>query len=238
MKIFIIATLLYSSLFGMSLGTSKKKLLKEVYYDHKITFYCKSPYILKTVKGKEKAIIIQDKTIYTPRNFYTKKGNINKRSKRIEWEHIVPAENFGRQLSCWRNGNSKCVTKKGKVYKGRRCCRKVSSIFRRMESDMYNLVPAIGEINADRSNYRFMDTKQIIKGQYGECKFKVNFKERKVYPANYTKGFISRTYLYFSKKYKIKLSKRERKIFQIWDKKYPKTEWESLREKRIKEVLK
>ena len=103
---------------------------------------------------------------------------------------------------------------------------------------MFNLVPSIGEVNADRRNYRYMDTKENIKGQYGECSFKVDFKNRKAYPANYTKGFIARTNLYFQKKYKLKLSKKEQQMFKAWDKMYPKTKWEKIREIRIKKLQK
>jgi len=234
--IFIIVT--SNLLIGNSFSSSKKKLLKKVYYDHQITFYCQNPYEIKRVKGKEKTLIIADHSKYTSRNEFTKKGKVNIRAKRVEWEHIIPAENFGRQFSCWRNGDDKCVTKKGKEYKGRRCCRKVSPIFKKMEADMFNLVPSIGEVNADRRNYRYMDTKEKIKGQYGECSFKVDFKNRKAYPANYTKGFIARINLYFQKKYKLKLSKKEQQMFKAWDKMYPQTEWEKIRENRIKKLQK
>lgn len=238
MKILTLITILSTLLFSTSFSDSKKKLLKKVYYDHQITFYCQNPYEIKQIKGKEKTLIIKDKNKYSPRNETTKKGKINIRAKRVEWEHIVPAENFGRQLSCWREGDNRCINKKGKKFKGRKCCKKVSPIFRQMEADMMNLVPAIGEINADRKNFRYMNTKQNLKGQYGECQFKVNFKEKKVYPANYTKGFIARTYFYFAKKYKIKLSKRDKKMFQIWDKTYPPTKWEKLRKNRINSITK
>ncbi len=63
---------------------------------------------------------------YKPRNERTKKGKVNQRARRIEWEHLIPAENFGRQFSCWREGNPQCVSSKGKAYKGRRCCTKVT----------------------------------------------------------------------------------------------------------------
>lgn len=220
-------------LYGNSFSGAKKKLLKKVYYDHQITFYCHNPYSIQNIKGKEKALIIKDITKYSPRNEKTKKNKINIRAKRVEWEHIIPAENFGRQFPCWREGNNKCIKRNGKRFKGRMCCKKVSPIFREMEADMMNLVPAIGEINADRSNFRFMDTRENLKKQYGECSFKVDFKNRKAYPANYTKGFIARINLYFQKKYKYKLSKSEQQLFETWDRIYPKKEWEKIREKRI-----
>ena len=227
-----------SLLYSSSFSSSKKQLLKEVYYDHKITFYCQNLFEIKRIKGKEKTLILQDNNKYTPRNKTTKKGKVNIRAKRVEWEHVIPAENFGRQFTCWRYGGDRCVTKKGKKYKGRRCCKKISKIFKIMEADMMNLVPAIGEVNADRKNFRYMDTTQSLKGQYGECEFKVDFKKRKAYPPNYTKGFIARTYFYFTEKYKIKLSKRDKKMFKVWDKAYPITEWEKIRKNRIREIQK
>ena len=237
-KRWIYLLILFSTFsFALSFSTAKKKLLKKVYHDHQVTFYCQNPYEIKRVKGKEKTLIIADQSKYTARNEFTKKGKVNIRAKRVEWEHIIPAQNFGRQFSCWRDGDDKCVTKKGKKYKGRRCCKKVSPIFKEMEADMFNLVPSIGEVNADRRNYRYMETKDELKGQYGECSFKVDFKARKAYPPNYTKGFIARTYFYFSNKYKMKLSKRDKKMFKAWDKKYPSTEWEKLRAERINNIL-
>ncbi|MFK5976912.1 MAG: endonuclease [Sulfurovum sp.] len=232
----IILSILSVILNAESFSSSKKKLLKKVYFDNQVTFYCQNSYQIKEVNGKEKALIIEDKSKYTPRNILTKKGKINIRAKRVEWEHIVPAQNFGRHLSCWRDGHQRCVTTKGKKYKGRRCCKKVSPIFKTMESDMYNLVPSIGEINADRSNYRYMDTNIDLKGQYGNCKFKVDFKERRAYPADYAKGLIARTYLYFSKRYNMKLSSRDKKMFKIWDKQFTETNWEKTRKKRIERL--
>jgi deoxyribonuclease-1 len=47
------------------------------------------------------------------------------------------------------------VDSKGKSFKGRNCTRKMVIKFRYMENDMYNLVPAVGEINGLRSDYSF-----------------------------------------------------------------------------------
>jgi len=169
---------------------------------------------------------------YIPRNKFTKKGKINERANRIEWEHIIPAENFGRQFSCWRDGDSRCVTSKGKVYRGRRCCTKVNKKYRIMQADMHNLFPAVGELNADRKNYRF-DFEEAIGGQYGQCKFDVLFKQRRAKIKENIRGIIARDYLYFHQKYKMKLSKQELQKYQIWNKKYPPNAWEKERNKRI-----
>lgn len=201
-----------------SFSKSKKILLKKVYYDHKQTFYCKNPYEIRVKKGRQKALVIQDDKFYTPRNVYTKKGKINQRALRVEWEHIVPAHNFGKHLACWKKG-------------GRKACRK-DKVFKKMEADMMNLVPSIGEVNGDRSNLRY-GFSSPKKGMYGNCNFQVDFKGRKAYIDESLRGFVARTYLYMSEKYKMKLSSRDKKQFKIWDKNYPKTSWEKTREKRI-----
>ena len=83
------------------------------------------------------------------------------RAKRLEWEHVVPAEAFGQSFKEWREGNPACVDSKGKAFKGRNCARKMSTQFRYMEADLYNLQPAIGEVNWLRSNYSMeIDTRR------------------------------------------------------------------------------
>ena len=218
-----------------SFSKSKKLLLKKVYFDYKKTFYCQNPYEIKIINGKEKTLIIPTASKYSPRLVKTRKGKINQRAKRVEWEHIMPMENAGRQMLCWRNGDNACKSKKAKLYKGRKCCKKVSKKFRIIESDMHNLVPSIGEVNGDRSNFRFMEHK-TSKKQYGACNFEVDFSDKKAYPPNYTKGFIARAYLYMSEKYQIKLSSQQTKMMKIWNKQYPPDKWEKTRNQRIAKI--
>ena len=123
-----------------SFSKAKKILLRQVYRDHKTTFYCDCPF-----NSKKKIL---------PSDNYTPKKN-GKRAHRLEWEHIVPAHAFGQSFPEWRNGHPKCKTRKGKPFKGRNCARKMAPKFRYMASDLYNLVPAVGEINGLRSNYSF-----------------------------------------------------------------------------------
>lgn len=56
----------------------------------------------------------------------------------------------------WRDGHDSCVNSKGKTFKGRKCASKLSKEYRYMQSDMYNLFPAIGSVNALRSNYNLL----------------------------------------------------------------------------------
>ncbi|HED5389982.1 TPA: endonuclease [Campylobacter jejuni] len=221
-KIISILMLISSLLIANSFEESKKELAK-IYDDlgssYLYDFYCEAPF-KSNKKGKyiKFEIIPSDK--YTPRNEYTKKGKINQRAKRIEWEHIMPAQNFGKHLPCWKEG-------------GRKAC-KNDPIFVKMESDKQNLVPAIGEINGDRSNFRYSEAPLNLKyTQYGNCKVYTDFKTKRFYPADYSKGWIARSYLYMSKTYNIRLSDQERKLMEAWDKKYPMSE----KEKRIRSLF-
>lgn len=221
MKLLIAFLAITLSLNAASFSKSKKLLLKKVYHDNKITFYCENPYEIKRVNGKEKTLIIQDKKYYTPRNKYYKSGKINTRAKRVEWEHIMPAHNFGKHLPCWRDG-------------GRKACRK-DKTFKAMEADMHNLVPAIGEVNGDRSNYRY--GANIPKAtQYGNCQFEVDFKAKRAYPKEDIRGDIARTYFYMSDKYNVRLSKQERKMMEAWGKQDPVSKWERIKNKRIEKI--
>jgi len=90
---------------------------------------------------------------------------------------------------------------------------------------MHNLFPSIGELNAGRKNYRY-DFKLPARGQYGQCKFNVLFKQRRARIREEIRGRIARDYLYFHKHYKMKFSKQELKKYQAWNKEYPPTAWE------------
>lgn len=88
MKLLSLSLLLIVNIFAndtiSSFSKSKKILLKQIYFDNQISFYCNNPYEIKQVKGKESTLIIQDEQFYTPRNKYYKSGKINTRAERIE----------------------------------------------------------------------------------------------------------------------------------------------------------
>ena len=100
---------------------------------------------------------------------------------------------------------------------------------------MHNLFPAVGELNADRKNFRF-DFEIGKSGQYGACEFNVLFKQKRARVQEDLRGVIARDYLYFHKKYKMKLSKQEMKKFKAWNKLYPATSWEKKRNRRITKI--
>ncbi len=63
-----------------------KRLLREVYKPHQIAFYSDCKYDYRDKNN----MIDRDSCGYVPRNERSKKGNINQRARKIEWEHIMP----------------------------------------------------------------------------------------------------------------------------------------------------
>lgn len=202
-----------------SFSQAKKLLEQKVYFDHRETFYCR-------------AVFNKKKEVTLPEGFTTEKHA--KRAARIEWEHVVPAENFGRAFVEWREGAPECVRSNGKPFKGRSCAEKVSREFRFMQADLYNLYPAIGAVNAARANYRYA----MLPGEassFGSCPMKIA--DRAVEPPEYTRGAIARTMFYMQDAYpQYKMSNAQQKLMQVWDRQYPVDQWECLRAERIEKI--
>ncbi|WP_127959095.1 deoxyribonuclease I [Serratia microhaemolytica] len=145
----------------------------------------------------------------------------SQRAERIEWEHVVPAWQFGHQLQCWQQG-------------GRKNCDK-NPTYRQMEIDLHNLQPAIGEVNGDRNNFMYSQWNGG-EGQYGQCPMKVDFKNKLAEPPSHTRGTIARTYFYMRDRYQLNLSRQQTQLFEAWNRQYPVTGWECQREQRIAQV--
>lgn len=158
-----------------------------------------------------------------------------KRAGKVEWEHVVPAENFGRAFPEWREGSPKCVDSRGRSFKGRKCAEKTNVFFRYMQSDLYNLYPAIGAVNAERGNKNFEQFSRATNSSFGTCEMKIQ--GNKVEPPNESKGIIARTYKYMSYAYPFfNMSSEQKKIMEAWDKQYPVEAWECRRAKRIERI--
>lgn len=210
-KTIFILTLALTSLSAnaVSFNTAKRKL-NEIYKIEPYTFYCNChiSWDSSTDKPSPSAKLCG----YTARNPVTSSGKPNKRSTRIEWEHKIPAEEFGRQLGCWEP----YVDENGKRRSARYNCQRNSETFKNMEGDLFNLEPAIGEINGDRSNFRY----SMIEGEkrvYGSCDAEVDFKRRVFEPMPTVRGDIARTYLYFISEYKMKVSKKQKQLYDAWN---------------------
>ena len=202
-----------------SFNNAKKRMV-EVFSGHETTFYCGCAYTGKDIDLTSCGY--QPKTD-TPR------------AKRLEWEHVVPAHAFGQAFKEWREGHPDCVDHKGKPFKGRNCARKRVKLFRVMEADLYNLQPAIGEVNGLRSNYS-MEMIPGEKREFGACD--VEIEDNKVEPRPEIRGDIARTYRYMDKAYPGKgiISRSNQKLFEAWDKLDPVDDWERARARRIEAI--
>jgi deoxyribonuclease-1 len=217
--ILIITSTLAANQEIQSFSKAKKSLEKQVYNNHRTTLYCG-------------ATFDANKKVIPPKGFTTTK--YVKRAKKVEWEHVVPAENFGRTFSEWRDGDKQCTNSKGKAFKGRRCAEKVNTEYRYMQADMFNLYPAIGAVNALRSNYNFTMLPSAT-SDFGSCAMKID--NRKTEPPVSARGRIARTYLYMDGAYKrYSMSKSQRQLMNAWDKMYPVDAWECSRAKRITNI--
>ncbi len=194
-----------------SFSKAKREAVK-IYADHNTSFYCGCDIEWKGKKG----IPNLESCGYEVRKQI-------KRASRIEWEHVVPAWQFGHQRQCWQEG-------------GRKNCSKNDKVFRLMEADLHNLTPAIGEVNGDRSNYNFSQWNGIDGVTYGQCEMQVNFKDRRAMPPERARGAVARTYLYMSDEYGFKLSKQQTQLMNAWNNQYPVTDWECTRDERIAKV--
>ncbi|WP_286788792.1 MULTISPECIES: endonuclease I family protein [unclassified Pseudomonas] len=176
----------------------------KVYKQQPVDFYCGCHYSGKTVDLKSCG--------YVPRKNAT-------RASRIEWEHIVPAWVIGHQRQCWQKG-------------GRKNCTSSDPVYQKAEADLFNLVPVIGEVNGDRSNFAFGWLPQKST-QYGACQMVVDFKAKKAMPRPEIRGMIARTYLYMSERYDLRLSKQDQQLYSAWNKQYPAERWERQRNQRL-----
>jgi len=198
-----------------SYDDAKKILYKKIYYDYRVTLYCGASFDKK-------------RNINLPRGFRSPEHE--KRAHKVEIEHIVPAENFGRAFREWQDGAPQCV-KNGKRFNGRKCAQ-TNREFSRMEADLHNLAPAIGSVNAVRGNYRF----GVLPGEpssFGSCPMKVS--RGTVEPPDSAKGMVARTNLYMADAYpqRYRLSRSQRQLFESWDRMFPPDRWECERAQRI-----
>ena len=197
-----------------------KKTLFQIYNDHKVEFYCGAKFD-------------DDEKVIDPNGFTTSK--YEKSKNEIDWDHLVAAESFGQSFLEWREGHSSCIDSKENSFKGRKCAEKVSILYRHMQADLYNLVPALAPINRLRSNYSF----EMITGnnwEFGTCQVKIE--DRKIEPPAQTRGFIARTFKYMDWAYPGHgiISGKNQKLFDAWDRQYPVSQWEATRAKRIEQI--
>ncbi len=181
-----------------------KKIAWSLYAERPSTFYCGCAYNGNRVDLASCG--------YRPRKQL-------RRAQRVEWEHVVPAWVIGHQRQCWQQG-------------GRKNCTRNDPVFKAAEADLHNLVPSIGEVNGDRSNYALGMLGDKPR-QYGACPMVVDFKAKTAMPPEGSRGASARIYLYMADHYKLRLSKQDRRTYEAWNRLYPVSEWERWRNQKV-----
>ncbi len=102
------------------------------------------------------------------------------------------------------------------------------------EAELYNLWPAEGIINLVRSNYHYSKTDKNL--NYYGCRFSVDKENHLVEPDDSVKGLVARANLFMKKKYHIKLSSQQHKLFTEWNKKFPPMDWEKVWARKVAEI--
>ncbi len=211
-----------------SFTAAKKKARNEVYFDHRKTLYCVCDYTHSTTASG--GAIDPTACGYQVRADPARGGQ-------LEWEHIMPAFEFGHLRTCWSEGHAICVNSDGTSFKGRACCKKSGADpeFRKMEADLHNLAPSVGELNADRSNHPY----GMVPGgprEYGVCDFEVGGSPKVAEPMESIQGDVARVWLYMSETYNVRLSQEEQAMFEAWHVADPVDAFELLRDQRIEAI--
>ncbi|HHD80085.1 MAG TPA: hypothetical protein ENK99_00520 [Campylobacterales bacterium] len=100
---------------------------------------------------------------------------------------------------------------------------------------MHNLVPSIGEINGDRSNYPYGN----IPGEkrvYGKVDMEIESSKRVAEPKKNILGDIARTYFYMHDKYNMYISPQQEKMLIKWNNQDPVTRWEKKKNLLVKDI--
>lgn len=189
--------------WGMDNFNDSKAVLKEITKMNPKSFYCDCD-INFSNNGKKLSFD------FSSCGFKYRKNE--SRANRAEAEHIVPISWYGKKLRCWQNG-------------GRKNCERTSADFRRAEADLVNLQYAIGEVNGDRSDYRYGQWSGDFGRVYGACDAKIDFKNRRFEPRQEIRGWIARVHYYMYSKYGVELSKQQKQLMSTWIKIEP-TKWE------------
>ena len=244
----IFVTLLFSASrhpgsFNSAKEYSERLILSEMDNYTIKTLYSQIPlkYVYKTTfpkfPGKPKIDII-----LVPIEDRYSSSSYESRSHTIEWEHVVPAYWFRTAdpfiKQSWDEGHPKCITSAGKVYKGRTCVKKVSPLFKQMEADMYNLEPALGSLNAIRSDSNF----GLIDGEDRPFGALIDFETDRdkdiIEPTDSIRGKVARIMIYMNKKYGVQFPNHNKtsELMQEWNLQYQMTPWEMRKREILKET--
>lgn len=209
-----------SATYAANFGTSKREMYQEVYNNSGSTIYCGCEWNNKHV----------DLSSCNLQNEFTNKESI--RSERTEAEHIIPAS--------WMlkigDHNRDCVAdSENSKYSAREYCQLHDKNYNKAHNDLVNLFPAVGQINADRSNKFYIEESDDYNiDDYNSCK-SVNTEDGFI-PRPSIRGDIARVAFYMRDKYFVQYTPEEEALFHKWDYQDPISQEEIQRNNRIIEI--
>ena len=242
----VIFLLLFPILFSQNLRIENKSqaisILNNEFGGSGKTFFCECPYFRRDINLK-------------PCGFSFDK--FFDRQKRVEWVSVVSEESMARSFKSY-GGNESCkrikdiptrsrmrsmgrsvsygsYTLTPKPFEGIECVRKVDELFRRMESDLYNLVPEVGGIGELKKESKLADI-EVFVSQFGSCNLKIL--NNLFTPPSSLKGDVARIFLYMDFAYPGRniISLKEKKLIDQWNKMDPVSKDECERARKIQEI--
>lgn len=219
-----------------------KRILVQIYEHHRVDLYCGCPFGRRSAasdgepqRGLEVDLASCGYAV----------ARDAPRAGRIEWEHAVPAATFGRTFTEWTRGDDRCIDQAGRRFKGRKCAAK-SPEFARMEGDLHNLFPVVGEVNGLRGDLPMGILDPVDRAaahhppahgvfHFGACKSTI---ERGVFlPRQEVRGDLARAALYMDLAYPSRrwLDEAHRALFERWSEEDPPDDWERERNQAIAE---
>lgn len=201
---------------------AKSNMYKKVYANSGLTFYTNCEWSNKKVDLESCGL----------QNSFPNK--LMKRASRTEAEHIIPVSWMLKKNKIERS----CVAE-SKAHKDspRKYCQKNDKEFRNAHNDLVNLRPAVGQLNANRSNKPFSDTlsgKKLVTYNGNGKTFKVA--SRVAIPDESIRGDIARVAFYMSDTYGVTYSKRQTQLFNEWNEEDVVSEEEVLLNNKIQKV--
>lgn len=223
-----------------SWNNAKNTLDDQVYYDHRLTFYCGCAYTSDGDYDGSGDIDADACGLGDVPNMQHVKDT-------IQWEHIVPASLMPvGDFMCWQNEKevSQCQRSDGTVkYRNRVCCERVSPSGKLMIFDMFNLAPSAAQLNQYRSNdpYGEVPDNSGFEGFGQSCEARdlngtTSGPEGLFEPPNCKKGDVARTWFYMQLAHGVLINPATYALFRSWSDLDPVSPWERERHDRISAI--
>lgn len=154
-------------------------------------------------------------------------------SDRIWIEHALPVSWAQFHFACYREGTRSEGGRRDEDESPRAYCGRVDAGFALMEADLHNLWPSVGSINKIRGASAY----GMVAGEpreYGSCDFEKA--DKRAEPREAVRGDLARSVLYMRDRYKVRISERDQKVLEAWDRQDPVDEWEIERNRRIRSI--